>query len=77
MDWYFKELLRDRRFKISGGVALGSLVAVVLCALIGAQWAYTAAAFGFFPLFLLSFIAVFVVLGIIVRNDMLQRKGHR
>ena len=77
MDWYLKALFRDRRFKIAGGAAAVSLVLIVLCALLGARWAYSVAAFGFFPVFLLSTIAVFVVLGIIVRNDFLERQGRR
>ena len=77
MDWYFKQLVRDKRFKIAGGIALGSLVAIVLCAILGARWSFAAAAFAFFPLFLLSVIAVFVLLGLIVRADMLERQGRR
>ena len=77
MDWYLKALFRDRRFKIAGGVAGGSLVLIVLCALLGARWAYKIAAFGLFPLFMLSTIAVFVLLALIVRADMLERQGRR
>ena len=77
MDWYLKALFRDRRFKIAGAVAGGSLVLIVLCALLGARWAYAVAMFGLFPLFMLSVIAVFVVLGIIVRADFLERQGRR
>ncbi|HEX7898916.1 MAG TPA: hypothetical protein VF950_14230 [Planctomycetota bacterium] len=77
MDWYLKQLIRDKRFKIAGGISLGSIVAVVLCAVLGAKWSYAAAAFAFFPLFLLSTIAIFVVLGLIVRADMLDRQGRR
>lgn len=77
MEWYFKELLRDRRFRIACWIALGSLLAIIGCAILGAPWAFRVAAYGLFPVFLLSIIATFVVLGLIVRADMLQRKGRR
>ncbi len=76
MGWYLKTLLADRRFKIAAGVGLGSIGAIVLFMLIGTTWGFYAAAFGFFPLLMLSILAVFVVFGIIVRTDYLDRKGR-
>ncbi len=77
MEWYFKELFRDRRFRIAAWTSLGSLLAIILCAILGAPWAFRVAAYGLFPILMLSIVAVFVVLGLIVRADMLQRKGRR
>jgi hypothetical protein len=76
VDWYFKALLRDRRFRILAGVGAGCLVLIVLAYLTGARWALSVAMFGLFPLFVLSILAIFAVLCLIVRADYLERQGR-
>jgi hypothetical protein len=76
VDFYFKALVQDKRFRIAIGAAAVSFVAMLLVMLTKARWAANVATFGLFPLFAASLLAVFVVLGLIVRHDYLQRKGR-
>jgi hypothetical protein len=75
MEWYFKQLLRDRRFKIAVKVAGASLLLAVIFLVIRRPWSFAIAAYVCFPVFALSLLSTFAVLGIIVRSDYLDRKG--
>ena len=76
MGWYLKQFLRDRRFHIAAGVGGASLVFIVLAVLINRSWAFGLAMYLFFPLLVFSILGMFAVLGLIVRADYLDRRGH-
>lgn len=75
MDWYFKEMFRDKRFRIAAAVAGGALLLIIVCALMKTNWGFNLAAFVFFPILMLGLLGMFGVLGLIVRADYNQRKG--
>ena len=76
VGWYLKALWQDKRFKIAAGAAAGSFAAIVLAMLTGVRWLASVAAYGLFPIFMVSLVAIFVVFGIVVRHDYLDRKGR-
>ena len=75
MDWYLKAALHDRRFQMAGGGAIASIVALAASFLVQASWATQVALYAVFPALVLSVGAMFVVLGLVVRQDYLERKG--
>ena len=75
MDWYLKAALQDRRFRWAGISTAGAILVLVGMFLIGTPWATKIALFGVFPILVLSVLGMFGVLGLVVRNDYLQRKG--
>jgi hypothetical protein len=77
MEWYLKALLRDRRFKIAGAVAAGSLVTTMAAFLIGRSWSIKLAEFGFLPVLVVSIAAMFVILGLIIRSDYRERSAFK
>ena len=76
MGWYLKALWQDKRFRIAAAASGGSFVAIVLAMLSGVRWLASVAAYGLFPSFMVSLVAIFVVFGIVVRHDYLDRKGR-
>ena len=76
VGWYLKALWQDKRFRIAAAVAAGSFAAIVLAMLSGVRWLASVAAYGLFPIFMVSLVAIFVVFGIVVRHDYLDRKGR-
>lgn len=75
MDWYLKAAFNDRRFRMAGLAAAVLGVALAATFLIGASWATQVALFGIFPALVLTVGAMFVVMGLVVRQDYLERKG--
>jgi hypothetical protein len=77
VGWYLKALLEDKRFRIAAAVAGGSFAAILLAMFSGVRWLANVAAYGLFPIFMVSLLAIFVVFGMIVRHDYLERQGRR
>jgi hypothetical protein len=77
MEWYLRELFRDRRFRISAAVAIGSILFMLLGVLAGRAWTVQIAEFVFLPLLGLSVGMMFFVFWKIVRSSYLERKGSR
>ena len=73
MDWYLKALLQDRRFRIAALTAGGVTVLTLVSFLIGRTWAIRMAQFGFLPILILSILAIFGILGLVIRKDYKDR----
>jgi hypothetical protein len=77
MEWYLRELVGDRRFRIAAAVAIGSIIFMVLGVLAGRAWTVQIAEFGFLPLLGISIGAMFFLFWKLVRTSYLERKGQR
>ena len=77
MLWYLKALLADRRFRNTAAVAIGLTIPTVAAFIFGRSWALRFAQFVLLPALVLTVLAMFVLFGLIIRNDYRERSGFK